>query len=119
MRDQEFISRGFSTLAWLLQAFSGLLLIVLLLLHMVAQHFAAAGLLTYQGVVAYLSNPLVFAMETVFLATVLFHALAGVRAILFDLGLAPAKERLTTLTLVVLGSLLFLYGLFLTWSIVS
>jgi succinate dehydrogenase hydrophobic anchor subunit len=72
---------------WFLQAITGLALVVLLAVHMVAQHFVAAhGLRDYAEVVAYLRNPLVTAIELLFLVTVTTHALLGVRAIVFDFG---------------------------------
>jgi succinate dehydrogenase cytochrome b556 subunit len=103
--------------AWLTQAASGALLVLLAGLHMLAQHFTAEGLLRYEDVVAWLSRPPVFALETAFLAAVLTHALAGVRAILLDLGLGPTAERRLTLALAALGSVAFVYAVALTWSI--
>ncbi|MGQ9457979.1 MAG: succinate dehydrogenase [Anaerolineae bacterium] len=103
--------------AWLIQATSGALLVLLAGLHMLAQHFTAKGLLRYEDVAAWLRQPPVFALETAFLAAVLVHALAGVRAILLDLGLGPVAARRATLALVALGGVAFLYAVALTWSI--
>jgi len=111
-------TRGYSPWSWILQAASGVLLVVLVVLHMVAQHFAADGLLDYQGVINHLRNPLVFGLETVFSATVLFHAFAGARAILFDLNLGEEGEHRVTTILTIVGVAMFLYGLVLTWWIV-
>jgi len=113
-------STGYSPWAWILQAASGILLVVLLTLHLVAQHFVGSeGVLSYQEVVAYLRNPLMLILETAFAATVLFHAFAGLRAILLDLGLSKAQERRVNVGLSVLGVALFLYGLVLTLSIAT
>ncbi|MGC8839042.1 MAG: hypothetical protein ACP5UM_11555 [Anaerolineae bacterium] len=102
---------------WLIQAASGALLLVLAGLHMLAQHFTARGLLRYGDVVAWLGRPEIFVLETAFLATVLAHALAGVRSILLDLGLGPEAERRLTLALAALGGVAFVYAVALTWSI--
>jgi len=104
--------------SWVLQALSGLLLLVLLGVHLTVNHFAAGGLLTYQQVVAYLSNPWVLGLEIVFLATVIYHALAGVRAMLFDLGVGRRAARQITTALVLLGLLMLAYGLWLFAQIV-
>ena len=104
---------------WIWQALSGFLLVVLLAVHLVANHFAAGGLLTYQQVVAYLSHPAVLALEILFLATVVFHALAGVRALVLDRGVSRKTARGVTAALVVVGVLLVGYGLWLFAVIVS
>lgn len=103
--------------AWLIQATSGALLVVLAGVHMLAQHFTARGLLRYEDVVDWLGRPPIFALETAFLAAVLSHALAGVRAILLDLGLGPVAERRLTLALAALGAVAFVYAVALTWSV--
>lgn len=105
-------------LLWLAQAISGALLVALMFLHMVANHFVVeGGLQTYQDVLRYLSNPLVFGLETVFLVVVTLHALLGVRAIVLDTGLSrPAEVRLNRL-LAGLGALIVAYGAGLTFFI--
>lgn len=102
------------SVVWMLQAVSGIVLVVLLVVHMIVQHFAAGELLSYDDVVAYLSNPLVFATETVLLISVTFHALAGVRAIALDVGLDEQQDSRLTRGLWILGSLMVLYGIGLT-----
>lgn len=102
-------------LLWLAQAISGLLLVVLMLVHMVANHFVVeGGLQTYQDVLRYLSNPLVFGLETLFLATVTLHALLGVRAIVLDAGLTRLAEGRLNRMLAGLGVAIVAYGAGLT-----
>jgi succinate dehydrogenase hydrophobic anchor subunit len=104
--------------AWLAQAVTGLLLIGLLALHMLAHHFVVPeGIRDFAGVVDYLRTPVIVALEVAFLVTVTAHALLGVRAILFDLGLSPRAERRVTRGLTLLGLLTVAYGLWLTWTI--
>ncbi|MGQ9584138.1 MAG: hypothetical protein ACUVXG_01900 [Anaerolineae bacterium] len=103
--------------AWLVQAASGVVLVLLAGLHMLAQHFTAKGLLTYQDVVAWLARPEIFVLETVFLGAVLAHALAGVRAVLVDLGLSQGVQRWVSRMLVAVGLVLFAYAVILTWSV--
>ena len=106
--------------SWILQAFTGALLLVLLGLHMVVQHFVVeGGLRNYQQVVEYLSNPFVFLLETAFLITVTWHALLGVRAILLDLGLKPATEQKLSTALTIIGVIAVAYGICLSATIVS
>ncbi len=104
---------------WVWQALSGLLLVFLLGLHLFANHFMADGLLTYDDVVAYLSNPLILVLEVLFLAAVLYHAVLGVRAIMLDRGISAQQERTLTRALTVVGVALFLYGVWLFWVILT
>jgi succinate dehydrogenase/fumarate reductase cytochrome b subunit len=122
MRDLSALtgSRGYSSWAWMLQAASGIVLVVLVTLHMAAQHFSGQqGILGYGEVIAYLRNPVAFLVETVFAGAVIFHALAGVRAILIDLGVSGDGERRLSLGLTVLGGAMFLYSLVLTLVVVT
>jgi succinate dehydrogenase / fumarate reductase cytochrome b subunit len=105
---------------WALQAITGVGVLVLVTIHMVANHFVVPeGLRDYAGVVAYLSSPVIVALEVAFLVTVTWHALLGVRAILFDFGFSTRVERLITRALAVLGVLVVGYGLWLTGVIIA
>jgi succinate dehydrogenase cytochrome b556 subunit len=119
MVEKQLRRERTSSWSWILQAFTGLLLVVLLGLHMVVQHFVVeGGLRRYVQVVEYLSNPFVFLLEVAFLIIVTWHALLGVRAILLDLGLKPATERKWTAALTVIGVLTVAYGIWLSATIV-
>jgi succinate dehydrogenase hydrophobic anchor subunit len=97
---------------WFMQVLSGVLLVFLLGLHWVAQHYiAVGGLRTYQDVVSYLRNPLVFLLESMFLILVTLHALLGVRAILVDLGMGKRAGRVVSWGLSILGAAAIWYGL--------
>lgn len=107
-------------LRWLLQAGSGLLLVVLLGLHMIANHFVVpGGLQTYADVVRYLSNPVIVILEMTFLVTVTGHAALGVRAILFDLGLSRQAGRNVSLALAALSIVAIAYGAWLTSNVIG
>ena len=105
---------------WLLQAVTGVLVLVLITVHMVANHFIVSrGLRDYRDVVAYLSNPIVMVWELVFLIVVTWHGLLGLRAVLFDFGFSPRTERRITRLLSVIGVAAVVYGMWLTAVIVS
>jgi succinate dehydrogenase / fumarate reductase membrane anchor subunit len=120
MVEKQLTRERASSWSWILQAFTGVLLVVLLGLHMVVQHFVVeGGLRDYEQVVAYLSNPFVFLLEISFLITVTWHALLGVRAIILDLGLSPAAEHKWTAALTIFGVIAVGYGIWLSATIVS
>ena len=102
------------TFAWLAQTVSGVLLLVLLTAHMVAQHLVVeGGLRTYDQVVAWIRNPVVFAVEALLLACVTWHGIAGVHAVLLDLGLRGRTERIVAQVLGGVAVATVLYGLWL------
>jgi succinate dehydrogenase cytochrome b556 subunit len=120
MVEKQLTRERASSWSWILQAFTGALLVVLLGLHMVVQHFVVTGgLRRYQQVVQYISNPFLFLLEIAFLIVVTWHALLGVRAIILDLGLKPATERKVTAFLAVVGVLTVAYGIWLSATIVT
>ncbi len=114
-------SRGaLGSLGWIWQVITGAALIPLAGLHMIAQHFVVeGGLRGFDQVQAYLRNPIVWPIELLFLASVVSHALLGVRAILVDLGPSPRLARLIDLALIVVGIASVAYGAWLTYAIVG
>lgn len=106
--------------SWVAQALTGLGLLALVTIHMIANHFIAPrGLRNFVEVIDYLSHPVIVAIEVTFLVIVTWHGLLGVRAILFDFGFSPATERRISRALAVLGVATVAYGLWLTSVIVS
>jgi succinate dehydrogenase / fumarate reductase membrane anchor subunit len=106
--------------SWLAQAVTGAAVLVLVTVHMVANHFVVPeGLRNFAQVVAYLSNPVIVALEVTFLVTVTWHGLLGLRAVLFDFGFSPRVESLVTRTLVAVGIATVGYGLWVTAVIVG
>ena len=109
-----------SSWSWILQAITGVLVIVLISVHMIFQHFVAAGgLRTYADVVAYIRSPFFLGWEILFLIIVTWHALLGVRAIALDFGLKRSIERAFNWGLTVVGVGTIFYGLWLTFTIIS
>jgi succinate dehydrogenase hydrophobic anchor subunit len=101
------------TFAWAAQAVSRLLL-VLLTLHMVARHFVVSGgLRTHADVVGWIRNPVLFAVEALLLVCVTWHGIAGVHAVLLDLGLRGRAERIVARVLLGVAVATVLYGLWL------
>ena len=108
--------RGRSARVWHWTAGSGMALVVLATLHIVAQHFIVhqkGGLRTYGEVLSYIANPVIFVLETAFLFAVTIHAMLGIRGILHDLDLSPRAARRLDATLWVVGTATVAYGMVL------
>lgn len=119
MSQNAFAQEPKPTVAWLWQVVTGVGLVVLLGLHMIANHFVAkGGLRDYAAVVAYLRNPIILVLEILFLICVTTHALLGVRAILLDFGLSERVEQLVTRVLKWIGGLTIGYGLVVMWFVI-
>ena len=105
---------------WLVQAFTGLLLVLLLLLHMVAHHFVVeGGLRDFDQVVDYVSNPAIFFITILFLVVTSVHAMLGTRAILMDFGLGRGAQRAVDWLLAVAGVAIIVYGVWLEIAIIT
>jgi succinate dehydrogenase hydrophobic anchor subunit len=99
---------------WRFTAMTGVAVLVLVTIHMVAHHFvveSVGGLRSYEQIVAYIGNPVIFATEAIFLVFVTWHAMLGLRSVLFDLGLSAGARRFVNRALTVLGVLTVTYGL--------
>jgi succinate dehydrogenase hydrophobic anchor subunit len=108
--------------SWLSTALTGMGLLVLVTIHMVAHHFVVqevGGLRTYAQVLAYVSNPLIVAIEVTFLVVVTWHAMLGLRAVMLDLALPTRLERLVRPGVTALGVLTVAYGLVLLGTLAS
>ncbi len=103
---------------WIVQAFSGVLLVPLLLLHMVAHHFVVdGGLRNFEQVVDYISHPAIFATTLIFLIVGIIHAALGIRAIVIDLRPSPSARRIIDWALLVVSVAAIAYGIWLEVTI--
>ena len=101
---------------WRATAASGVALLVLVTIHMIAHHFVVeeiGGLRNYAQVLDYVANPVMFVLEVLFLVVVTTHAMLGLRSVLFDFGLSVRSKRLVARGLLVLGIATVAYGVML------
>lgn len=107
---------------WRATAITGIALLALVTVHMVANHFVVqevGGLRTYHQVLAYIGNPVMLAIESLFLVVVTIHAMLGLRSVLFDFGLSVTMKRLVNRGLLALGILTVVYGFVLIGTLAS
>jgi succinate dehydrogenase hydrophobic anchor subunit len=112
--EQLAVDRDRSGSLWLIQAFSGLFLVFILGLHMVAHHFIVeGGLRDYQQVLDYVANPTIFVIEIIFVILAAVHAVLGMRAIILDLRPSLAAARALNWGLGILAAVTIIYGIWL------
>jgi succinate dehydrogenase hydrophobic anchor subunit len=122
MATRTDVARAGRTRAWRWTAVTGAALLLLVTVHMVAHHFvvqSTGGLRTYEQVLEYVANPLIFTIESLFLVVVTIHAMLGIRSVLLDLELGDRGRRRIDRGLVALGTLTVGYGLFLVGTLAS
>jgi len=116
--EEMAAQRDRSGAMWLVQALTGLLLVVILGTHMIAHHFIVeGGLRDYQQVLDYVANPVVFTIEVVFVIVGVIHALLGVQAIITDLRPAPRTMRVIEWALRVVALIAIGYGVYLALAL--
>ena len=111
-----------SVRVWRLLAGSGIVLLVLVTVHMVANHFvveSVGGLRTYEQVLDYIADPLIFTIECFFLLVVTVHAMLGLRSVLFDMRLDTRARRRVDAGLWLLGIATVAYGFYLVGTLAS
>jgi succinate dehydrogenase hydrophobic anchor subunit len=111
---------GGKSRVWWWTVISGAALLALLVVHMVAHHFVVeevGGLRSYQQVLEYISDPLIFTIECFFLVVVTAHALMGLRSVLLDMGFGARGRRRIDVGLWTLGIATVGYGFFLVGTL--
>lgn len=101
---------------WYLQRITGALLLILLVAHFWVEHFATKpllkGQLTYEAILARISNPYWQAIDISFLLVALYHGLNGVRNIILDSSkVSPGAGRVCTAVLIVAGIVWAYWGI--------
>jgi succinate dehydrogenase cytochrome b556 subunit len=97
-----------SALEWYLQRITGALLVLLLIAHFWVEHFMSATLLrgdlTYEAILARISNPWWQAVDIGFMLVALYHGLNGLRGILLDYSrVGRTAARVVTYALTLAG----------------
>jgi len=102
--------KRFNAIIWFLQRISGILLLIFLGIHFWVLHFTGTGEYLYKDVAVRLTMPLWKGLYIVFLITVIYHAMTGIRMVVNDFNLPKAIQGLISIILVVGGIAIFGYG---------
>lgn len=110
------------TWLWLIKMVSGLLIILLLLIHFIFNHLtgtAGGGLLSFKEIVQMYTSPGYIFLEVVFLVTVISHGLIGFRAVILDLNPTRNVMRVIDPLLMILGVGSVIYGVWLLSAVAA
>ena len=113
---------GETTWLWLVKIVTGPLLVLVLILHFTVNHYLgslSSGLMTYDDIIKYFQNPIIPAIEILFLVTVVTHCLIGLRGIVIDMNPSRPVLQIVTWVMIVLGVASVVYGIWLALTIAS
>ena len=91
---------------WLLQRITAIVLVILLALHLWVSNFNANWAALLRAIV-----------DLSLLGVALFHGLNGVRTLVLDFGLGLQVRRFLSVSLTLLGTAAFLFGLYGFWPL--
>jgi succinate dehydrogenase / fumarate reductase, membrane anchor subunit len=112
---------GITFWPWFLQRVTGAGLIVLLLIHVVVNHYLniseaekgiLPGLVVFSNVAERFESAGYWTSDILLLSFVLYHGLNGIRNIALDYGARGAVERTVTAVLLAIGAAAFVFGIF-------
>lgn len=108
------MSWGKRGLGWVLQALTGVLLVLFVTAHIIRVHLEGShkGLPTYEEVLLAFKNPLIVAAELALAAAVTYHAMYGLYLVTVEAELLREKKARVLFT--ALGAAIFIYTLALT-----
>lgn len=97
--------------AWILQRISAVLLVLLLGTHIFVLHYVPENMtINFLGVAARFKSVLYVIIDSGLLAVGLYHALNGIRNVIFDFVLADGTRRLLNGVFVIVGLGFLIYG---------
>lgn len=97
---------------WFIQRLTAALLVIFILAHFWVTHFAVPGEeITFRGVMSRVQSPFFLVLDSLLLATALYHGLNGVRNVVYDFNMNPTIKQTVSWLLLVIGIITFGYGL--------
>ncbi len=114
------------TWAWFFQRLSAVLLIVLLAIHLYADHFmdldshsGEEPLITFESVTVRLDQLFYVVVDYSMLAMVLLHGLNGFRTVLFDFDMFAKRKKTVDIGLWVLGIATLIWGIVILFPFIT
>jgi succinate dehydrogenase / fumarate reductase, membrane anchor subunit len=97
--------------AWILQRLTAVLLVFFLGAHLTVLHYVPENMnINFLGVAARFKGVLYIIIDSGLLAVAVYHALNGVRNVLFDFVVNDGKRRALSLVLVLVGIVYLIWG---------
>jgi succinate dehydrogenase / fumarate reductase cytochrome b subunit len=93
--DAQFQARAIrtGTVAWLLQRLSGIFLTIYLIVHIIVIGNSVRGEDAFDDLLGVFDNPVMLVLDAGLVGIVAFHALNGIRLVLFDLAIGLRFQK--------------------------
>jgi succinate dehydrogenase / fumarate reductase, cytochrome b subunit len=107
--------------AWLLHRISGLFIVAYVFAHVFVVSTVAFtnGRDMFNALMEFFSNRVILTLEMGLLAVCLYHALNGIRVLLFDLGVGITIQKQIFWGLMAFGSVAFIGGVWVLWPVLA
>lgn len=121
-RNSEFWPTNMKTgmWAWVGHRLSGLVLVAYVFLHLsfISTASMAEGGADFDALMETTSQPLFVAMDFLLVIVVIYHAMNGLRVVLFDLGIGIRRQKLVFWVTMAVAAVLIVGGLLAIWHLV-
>ena len=121
-RNSEFWPTNMKTgmWAWVGHRLTGLALVAYVFLHLsfISTASMAEGGADFDTLMETTSQPLFVAMDFLLVIVVIYHAMNGLRVILFDLGIGIKRQKLVFWITMAVAAVLIVGGLLAIWHLV-
>jgi succinate dehydrogenase / fumarate reductase cytochrome b subunit len=121
-RNSEFWPTNMKTgmWAWVGHRLTGIALVVYVFLHLsfISTASLGDGEASFDDLMATTSQPLFVLMDFVLVIVVIYHAVNGLRVVLFDMGIGIKRQKLVFLIAMVIAAVLVIGGLLAIWHLV-
>ena len=121
-RNSEFWPTNMKTgmWAWVGHRLTGIALVVYVFLHLsfISTASLGDGEASFNALMATTSQPLFVLMDFVLVIVVIYHAVNGLRVVLFDMGIGIKRQKLVFLIAMVIAAVLVIGGLLAIWHLV-
>ena len=106
--------------AWVGHRLTGLVLVAYVFLHLSFLSTASVGDdgASFNDLMATTSQPLFVAMDFLLVIVVIYHAMNGLRVVLFDLGLGIRRQKLVFWVCMAVAAVLIVGGLWAIWDLI-
>lgn len=121
-RNSEFWPTNMKTgmWAWVGHRLTGIALVVYVFLHLsfISTASLGDGEASFDDLMATTSQPLFVLMDFVLVIVVIYHAVNGLRVVLFDLGIGIKRQKLVFWIAMAVAAVLVVGGLLAIWHLV-
>jgi len=106
--------------AWVGHRLTGIILVVYIFMHLsfITTASLGDGEKSFDSLMAITSQPLFVALDFLLVFVVIYHAMNGLRVVLFDIGIGIKRQKLAFWVAMVITAVLTVAGLIAIWHLI-